>query len=374
MPVTINGKVIRNVPEQVGKNKRDIHELILSIPTYGKSIELTMDSNYVMTLTLKDAEGHALSHASVDLPLEATVVDGRYDDDTKELILVLQNGNEITIPVAGLISGLAATGSENNFTALQKFAAGIELKASALTGDYRVVCANNSELSFIYWDNGAIAATPLKLYSNGKSVFGGNVEIGTQGQDFFTLKFCAMYGSGQIYYNNSQEFVMSLWNGTQLKWNNSALYTPDGKDLGTPSYPWKDGYFSGQLSAQNTFNAINASDIGSGNVLTQDQYDLFTNGKPTIVKGTFFGLQDPIFFVSGQTASVVYGGIYSGDGTSAFYLAISTKILTKYGATQGRINLNSIGTINGKIIPAYPASTGTFVLKCVDGTLTWVQE
>ena len=237
MAITINGKIIRNIPEQVGKNKRDINELILSIPTYGKSIELEMDSNYVITLTLKDAEGHALSHASVDLPLEATVVDGRYDDDTKELILVLQNGNEISIPVAGLISGLASTGSENNFTALQKFAAGIELKASALSGDYRVVSTDNQTLSFIYWDNNAVASKPLTLYKNG------NVDIGA------VLKAYSITSTGTLYLNGGRR---------PIEMGGTIRPTYNDSDIGVSSgNTWRDIYLSGDLKSGTNYMTIN---------------------------------------------------------------------------------------------------------------------
>ena len=39
----------------------------------------------------------------VDLPLEQTVKNGRYDADTKELVLILVSGQEIKIPASGLI-------------------------------------------------------------------------------------------------------------------------------------------------------------------------------------------------------------------------------------------------------------------------------
>ena len=39
----------------------------------------------------------------VDLPIEQTVKDGRYDEETKELVLVLVSGQEIRIPASGLI-------------------------------------------------------------------------------------------------------------------------------------------------------------------------------------------------------------------------------------------------------------------------------
>ena len=60
---------------------------------------------------------------------------------------------------------------------LQKLAAGLQVNASALAGDYRVVCANNQDLSFVYYDNG-ISATPLKLYANGDAEVEGKLIVG----------------------------------------------------------------------------------------------------------------------------------------------------------------------------------------------------
>ena len=73
---------------------------------FGKSIALSIDSNYVLTLSLKDANNNVLSTQAIDLPLESVVVNGSYDDTTKSIILTLENGNTITIPVGDLISGL----------------------------------------------------------------------------------------------------------------------------------------------------------------------------------------------------------------------------------------------------------------------------
>ena len=59
--------------------------------------------------------------------------------------------------------------------------------------------------------------------------------------------------------------------------------------------------------------------------------------------------------------------IYSINATS--------RVIQKYtGENAKAIDLEDIRRINGKNIPNYPSSTGTFVLKCVDGTLTWVAE
>ena len=97
-------------------NANDVYTKIESdnkystIPETGNKIEVSIDSTtYIMSLRLKDKNNNILSTAEVDLPLESVVVNGRYDDTTKELILTLQNGNEVRISVADLISGLQET-------------------------------------------------------------------------------------------------------------------------------------------------------------------------------------------------------------------------------------------------------------------------
>lgn len=80
---------------------------------YGASIEMTIDPNtYVITTVLKDQNGNVLGQAqSIDLPLESVVVSGRYDTATKTIILTLEGGSTISIPVGDLVSGLE---SESN--------------------------------------------------------------------------------------------------------------------------------------------------------------------------------------------------------------------------------------------------------------------
>lgn len=90
--------------------------------SFGKSLEVSIDSStYVMTLVLKAGNGSTLSTQTVDLPLESMVVGGSYDDTTEELVLLLNNGNEIRIPVSDLVSGLVSetdlqTALSNYFT------------------------------------------------------------------------------------------------------------------------------------------------------------------------------------------------------------------------------------------------------------------
>lgn len=72
------------------------------------SLELSINSTtYVMTATLKNEDGDILgTPSSIDLPLETMVVSGSYDDNTKKIILTLNNGQTIEFSVADLVSGL----------------------------------------------------------------------------------------------------------------------------------------------------------------------------------------------------------------------------------------------------------------------------
>ena len=77
---------------------------------YATDINFSMDSGtFVITAQLKNKDGDPLGTAkTVDIPLEATVVGGSYDAQTKSLILTLVSGQTITIPIGDIISGLQA--------------------------------------------------------------------------------------------------------------------------------------------------------------------------------------------------------------------------------------------------------------------------
>lgn len=75
---------------------------------YGASIVMSINTtDYKITTTLKDQDGNTLGTAQViDLPLESVVVSGSYDSTNKKIILTLQNGSTIDIPVGDLVAGL----------------------------------------------------------------------------------------------------------------------------------------------------------------------------------------------------------------------------------------------------------------------------
>lgn len=74
---------------------------------YGHSIDLSLDTNdYKLTVSLKDQDGTVLNSKVVDFPIESVVVNGSYDSTNKKIVLTLQNGNTIDVPVGDLVAGL----------------------------------------------------------------------------------------------------------------------------------------------------------------------------------------------------------------------------------------------------------------------------
>lgn len=78
---------------------------------YVTAIEMDMDpETFVITTNLIDQNGgHVGPTQTIDLPFESVVVDGYYDAATKCLVLTLQSGNVISIPVDDLVDGLQET-------------------------------------------------------------------------------------------------------------------------------------------------------------------------------------------------------------------------------------------------------------------------
>ena len=74
---------------------------------YGTSILLDLDQEtFVLTVSLVNSNNEVLDTKTVDFPSESAFVDGRYESETKTLVLVLQSGAEIEIPLGDIINGL----------------------------------------------------------------------------------------------------------------------------------------------------------------------------------------------------------------------------------------------------------------------------
>ena len=75
-------------------------------------------TTFVITAVLKDQDGTALATQTIDLPMETVVVGGSYDKTAKKIVLSLQNGETVDVPVADLVSGL-----QNEITSTNKLSA-----------------------------------------------------------------------------------------------------------------------------------------------------------------------------------------------------------------------------------------------------------
>ena len=93
----------------------DVHALP-DTTKYGANLSLSINpTTYVMTIQLKDQNGNNLgSSQTVDLPLESVVVGGSYDSVNKKIVLTLQNGSTIDVPVGDLVAGLQSEITSDN--------------------------------------------------------------------------------------------------------------------------------------------------------------------------------------------------------------------------------------------------------------------
>jgi hypothetical protein len=83
---------------------------------YGAAFIASLNTtDYKLTMTLKDQDGNTLGTAqTIDFPIESVVVGGSYDSTNKKIVLTLQNGNTIDVPVGDLIAGLQSEITSTN--------------------------------------------------------------------------------------------------------------------------------------------------------------------------------------------------------------------------------------------------------------------
>ncbi len=75
----------------------------------GHTLSVSMSSDYVVTISLLNEAGTAISTGSFDLPNESAITNGSYNANTKSLIFTLQSGDTITVPISGVIDGLVTS-------------------------------------------------------------------------------------------------------------------------------------------------------------------------------------------------------------------------------------------------------------------------
>lgn len=112
---TANQATAKDINITVPTSAADVSALPAST-LYAAAMTLSINSStYVVTAQLKDQNGDALGSAqTIDLPLESVVVNGSYDSTNKKIVLTLQSGSTIDIPVGDLVSGLQAEITSSN--------------------------------------------------------------------------------------------------------------------------------------------------------------------------------------------------------------------------------------------------------------------
>lgn len=219
------------------------------------SLSLVLDStNYKITLSGTKVDGTSFTVSNViDLPLESVVVNGSYNNTTKKVVLILQNGSTIDFSVADLVAGL-----QSEITSTNKLSA--DLIADGNTN--KVVTSTEKNT----WNN---AASDSHTHSN-KTVLDG------------------ITSTDITNWNNKTDNVGTV---TGVKLNNTTKNPTDGVvDLGTVITS------ETQLSKGTT--------TGSGNAVT----DITVNGHQiTLAKGS-------TFLTSHQTIKTINGNSLVGTG------------------------------------------------------------
>lgn len=122
---------------------------------------------------------------------------------------------------------------------------------------------------------------------------------------------------------------------------------------------------------------VNVIDAPASTTLTDELIEKIIGG--IFINGQFLLGTSPVMFPAHQVGNeyrglMIHAGSYNEYTFICGYkINITTKIISR-DEEHVNIILNNISTINGKELPNYPANTGTFTLKCVDGVLTWVQD
>lgn len=151
-------------------------------PTYAIATEAAAqvvlninNADYKLYAELKDKNGNRISISNtIDLPLETMVVNGEYDESTKEVILTLDNGNEIKFSIADLISGL------------QSEITSVNMLSSDLVDDNNKVHKFVSTTEKTNWNNKleqSDLATYVENTDYATDSVGGVIKIGSYGGD-----------------------------------------------------------------------------------------------------------------------------------------------------------------------------------------------
>lgn len=228
---------------------------------YAVNLNMSMDSNYVISAQLVDQNGSALGNErTIDLPLESVVVGGSYDSTTKSIILTLDNGQSVTIPVGDLVSGLQTEIDSNNPLNADYLTDGTTNKVYTATEKTKL-----QSMRPVVEVNNMTQAELLDFYTNYATLMTQNTYVVDGHEAVATTMELQPYGTVLILESN-------------VRYKNEFAGAPAGTidAAGTATYIFADG---SKQRDNLTFNFPETS--GLATVATSGSYNDLSN-KPTI--------------------------------------------------------------------------------------------
>lgn len=321
---------------------------------YAVNLNMSMDSSYVISAQLVDQNGNTLgTERTIDLPLESVVVGGSYDSTTKSIILTLDNGQSVTIPVGDLVSGLQSTIDSNNplnvdyttdgttnkvYTATEKtklsgIAAGAEVnvqsdwnQSDSTADDYiknkPTLGTMASESASDYTPTSGLATVATTgsypdLHNRPTIPTVNDATITLQDDGGTTIdSFTLNQSSNKTITIPSGGGGGSQWFGTQMQFDNLGTYDDDTDyyisdklDYNTDIKNKPDLSSYATKTEVNTKNAQQDAEIAgkmSGHFMTQQEFDALGNNVP----------ENENYFIQGDTVQMV---VTFTDQTTATY-------------------------------------------------------
>lgn len=302
----------------------------------GSKLNLTLNTeNYVMTLELLNAKDEIISTQSIDFPLEQVIINGRYENGS--LILTLQNGTEITIPISSLINGLVNEETFNSFVEeLETELETINSKLENVDTEMEELKTENKELANnMLWNTTdiqeSIEVSDCAKYSKNKlKVFGNLKQETRKGYNLIdTSQLPAKEQSGInitvnngypvvngaatasfAYYNNIEEFVLEPGDYTLVLPTYNSVGT--STDIGvTVSLGYNNAVVTGfSLNNKTGFKNVTITEETHVNQLRMwfENNAAFTNYelKLMLLKGTYTEETMPEFEIYGVMPSINY--------------------------------------------------------------------
>ena len=321
--------VIQRNNSNVGSfNANDVNDNIINIdvPTqpsdigampastkYAASIKVTMNtSNYQVTFQLKDQGGSNIGSAqTIDLPIESVIVNGYYDANTKEVVLVLQNGTEIRFSVADLISGLQSEITPTNMLdsdLVDDSNAANKFVTTTDKNNWNNKVDKTSDTYRIYGTNGSGAQVNYKLATaaTGSTIpyrdTGGTLQVGTPTADSHatTKKYVDDADATKVDKVSTANKVYGTdANGNQTTYDKGSFGQVDDVQVDGTSVVTNKIASLGSMASEDKDDYTPTADLAA--VALDNEYSSLSN-KPK-VNGTVLSSTTPVWFGSSTTAA-----------------------------------------------------------------------